>query len=36
MNIKLRGIADDAANTWLETHAYPNNHAFDHAIRPED
>jgi RHS repeat-associated protein len=30
----MRGIGDDAANAWLETHAYPNNHGFDHVIRP--
>ncbi|MDA6070851.1 hypothetical protein NJT12_14630 [Flavobacterium sp. AC] len=30
----MRGIGDDAANAWLETHAYPNNHTFDHVIRP--
>jgi hypothetical protein len=30
----MRGIGDDAANAWLETHAFPNNHGFDHVIRP--
>jgi RHS repeat-associated protein len=30
----MRGMGDDAANKWLELHSYPNNHTFDHIIRP--
>jgi len=30
----MRGMGDDAANAWLETHAWPNNHSYDHIIRP--